>query len=312
MEMRTLGTDGPEISAVGFGAWEAGGTEWGPNESNRAVVDAIRAVLDTEMNWIDTAEVYGHGRSEELVAKAIEGRRDELFIFTKVAPDEEGSGLRPEEIRKAIQGSLSRLQTDHVDLYQVHWPDDRVPVEETWGAMAEVVEEGLARFIGVSNYDRARIERCMPIHPVASVQNEFSSLNQEDRDELLPWLAEQGIGYLAYGPLGFGLLTGAITRDTTFHQGDWRGAQRAGGEGRGPFSPGTFETNLDRVEQLRRIADRLGMRLSTLAVRWVLEQRGVTAAITGSRNAEHVRSNAEAGNVKLDRATVQEIDRIFA
>ncbi len=312
MEMRTLGTDGLEISVVGYGAWEAGGTQWGPNESDDSVVEAIRAIFDAGINWIDTAEVYGKGRSEELVARAIDGRRDEILIFTKVAPDEEGSGIRPEEIRTAIRGSLSRLRTDHVDLYQVHWSDDRIPVEDTWGAMAELVEEGLARHIGVSNFDRALIERCLKIHPAASVQNQFSLLDQGDRDELLPWLAERGIGYLAYGPLGFGLLTGGIGPETTFVEGDWRGAQRAGSkeEGEGLFSPGNFERNLERVRRLRPIAERLDVSLSTLALRWAVEQRGVTAVIAGSRNPEHVRSNARAGSLRLDAETLEEIDGI--
>ncbi len=312
MEMRTLGSEGLEISVVGYGAWEAGGTQWGPNESDDSAVAAIRAIFDAGINWIDTAEVYGKGKSEQLVARAIEGRRDEVLIFTKVAPDEEGSGLRPDDVRPAIRGSLSRLRTDHVDLYQVHWPDDGVPLEDTWGAMADLVKEGLARHIGVSNFDRALIERCLPIHPVASVQNDFSLLEQGDRDELLPWLAERGIGYLAYGPLGFGLLTGGIGPETTFVDGDWRGAQRAGSmeEGEGVFSPGIFERNLERVERLQPVAERLGIPLSNLALRWALEQRGVTATIAGSRNAEHVRSNSLAGSVRLDGETLAEIDAI--
>ena len=313
MKTRTLGANGPEISVVGYGAWEAGGADWGPNASDDVVVDSMRATFDVGINWIDTAEVYGRGRSEELVARAVAGRRDEVLIFTKVAPDDEGSGIRPEEIRTAIRGSLSRLQTDHVDLYQVHWPDDRIPVEETWGAMAEVVREGLALHIGVSNFDRERIERCLPIHPVTSVQNQFSLIHQDDRAELLPWLARQGVGYLAYAPLGFGLLTGALGPDATFHPGDWRGRQRAGSreEGVGPFSAGTFERNLERVDRLRSVAERLGIPVSTLALAWAVHQEGVTAAIAGSRNAAHVRSNAAAGDVTLDAPTLQEIDSIF-
>jgi len=312
MEMRTLGTGGLEISVVGYGAWEAGGTQWGPNESDDSVIEAMRAILDAGINWIDTAEVYGKGRSEELVARAIDGRRDEVLLFTKVAPDEEGSGIRPDEIRTAIRDSLSRLRTDHVDLYQVHWPDDRIPVEDTWGAMAELVEKGLTRRIGVSNFDRALIERCLKIHPVASLQNQFSLLEQGDRGELLPWLAEHGIGYLAYAPLGFGLLTGGIGPETTFVEGDWRGAQRAGSreEGEGLFFPGNFERNLERVRRLRHIAERLNVSLSTLALRWAVEQRGVTAVIAGSRNPEHVRSNARAGSLRLDAETLAEIDAI--
>jgi aryl-alcohol dehydrogenase-like predicted oxidoreductase len=313
VKTRTLGENGPEISVVGYGAWEAGGADWGPNASEEAVLDSMRAIFDEGINWIDTAEVYGQGRSEELVARAVAGRRDEVLIFTKVAPDDEGSGIRPQEIRPAIRGSLSRLQTDHIDLYQVHWPDDRIPVEDTWGAMAEVVREGLALHIGVSNFDRERIERCLPIHPVTSVQNQFSLIHQDDRAELLLWLARQGIGYLAYSPLGFGLLSGALGPDATFHSGDWRGRQRAGSteEGVGPFSAGNFERNLERVERLRSVAERLGIPVSTLALAWVVHQEGVTAAIAGSRNAAHVESNAVAGDVTLDAPTLQEIDSIF-
>jgi aryl-alcohol dehydrogenase-like predicted oxidoreductase len=313
VKTRTLGADGPEISVVGYGAWEAGGADWGPNASDDAVVDSMRTIFDVGINWIDTAEVYGRGRSEELVARAVAGRRDQVLIFSKVAPDDEGSGIRPEEIQKAIRGSLSRLQTDHVDLYQVHWPDDRIPVEDTWGAMAEVVNEGLALHIGVSNFDRQPIERCWAIHPVTSVQNQFSLIHQEDRPELLPWLAGQGIGYLAYSPLGFGLLSGALGPDATFHPGDWRGRQRAGSkeEGVGPFSPENFERNLERVARLRSVAERLDIPVSTLALAWAVHQEGVTAAIAGSRNAGHVRSNAAAGDVSLDTPTLQEIDSIF-
>jgi aryl-alcohol dehydrogenase-like predicted oxidoreductase len=307
--MRKLGRDGPEISVIGYGSWEAGGTEWGPNASDEAVIAAIQAALDAGVNWIDTAEVYGQGTAEELVARAIDGRRDEVFIATKVAPDEEGTGLRPDQIHRAIRGSLDRLKTDRVDLYQVHWPDEAVPLEETWGAMVDLLTEGLVRWIGVSNFERPDIERCEAIHPVTSVQNELSLARLEDRSSgLLPWLQEREIGYLAFGPLGFGVLTGSVGPDVVFDEGDWRRSQRSDDWYEpGPYSPGAFESNLETVEGLRTIAAELDVPVATVALRWVLEQ-GVIAAIVGSRNADHARANAGASALTLDDATLQRID----
>ncbi|MGH3140229.1 MAG: aldo/keto reductase, partial [Gaiellales bacterium] len=266
------------------------------------VIAAIRAALDSGQTWIDTAEVYGQGRSEELVGRAIAGRRDEVLLFTKVAPDEEGSGIRPNEIRSAIQASLRRLGTDHVDLYQVHWPDDRIPVEETWGAMAELVREGLTRRIGVSNFDRPLVERCTPIHPVASVQNELSLLCRDDTAGLLPWLAEQGIGYLAFSPLGSGLLTGTIAADATFEEGDWR---------REEFTPDLLGYAVPKVERLVAIAGRIDLQPTDVALAWVLHQPGVTAAICGTLSARNARANSAAGDIELDPAVLAELDAAF-
>lgn len=309
MEMRKLGRQGPEISVVGFGAWEAGGDFWGPNQSDQTVIEAIRAALDAGMTWIDTAEVYGRGRSEDLVGQALEGRRDDALVFTKVAPRPDGSGVGPKSVGEAVRGSLKRLGTDHVDLYQIHWPDRSVPVEETWVAMAQLVEEGLVRWIGVSNFDRPLVERCLAVRHVDSVQNKLSLLHPEDRAELLPWLREAGVGYLAYSPLGLGLLTGAITADTNFHPEDFRG----GGRGATPadFKPDNVRRTLKRVEELRPIAERLNTSAANLSLRWVLEQAGITAAIAGSRNPRHVRGNALAGDQRLDQLTVEEINGIF-
>lgn len=307
--MRRLGRDGPVISVVGFGGWEAGGTDWGPNASDERVVDAMREAIDAGMNWIDTAEVYGQGHSEELVAQAVDGRREEVFVFTKVGPEDEGSGIRPDQIRTAIRASLARLRTDYVDLYQVHWPDSRIPIEDTWSAMAELQDQGLAQHIGVSNFDRALIERCQAIRDVASVQNQFSLLHQQDRDRLLRWLAEQGIGYLAYSPLGAGMLTGAITSDTIFADHDWRSTEREGDSD--VFGPGAFERNAGRVELLHDLARRIGHDLAPLALRWALECRGVTAVIAGTRDADHARSNALAGTLHIDDVVREQIDEIF-
>ncbi len=288
-----------QISVVGYGAWQAGGAAWGERRSDAEVIDAIRAAIDSGQTWIDTAEVYGDGVSERLVGRAVVGRRDDVALFTKVAPIEEGSGLRPDQIRSAVRGSLSRLGVDHIDLYQMHWPEPDVPVEESWAAMAELVAEGLVRHIGVSNFDRELIERCTPIHPVASVQNEFSLLHAGDRDALLPWLREQGIGYLCYSPLASGLLTGRYGRDATFGANDWRSKE---------FSQALISAAADRVERMRPIADRLGVGVPTLALAWALHQPGVTAVIAGSLRADNVRANALAGDLRLDAQTLAELE----
>jgi aryl-alcohol dehydrogenase-like predicted oxidoreductase len=304
MRQRKLGAGGPEISVIGYGAWEAGGDAWGPNESEADVVDAMRSALDAGIDWIDTAEAYGNGVSERLVGEAIRGRRDEVVVATKVAPKPDGSGFRPEEVRVACDGSLDRLGTDRIDLYQLHWPDPAgAPLEDTWGAMADLQDRGKVRAIGVSNFDREMIERCLAIRHVDSLQPEFSMLNREHAG-LIRWCGEQGVGVVGYGPLAFGILTGAITRDTAFAPGDWR---RTASDG----PVGHLEESLAVVDRLRPVADRIGCSLSQLALAWNVHQPGVTAAIAGSRNPKHIRTNAEAGDIQLDRATLDELDSIL-
>jgi aryl-alcohol dehydrogenase-like predicted oxidoreductase len=305
MRTRRLGAHGPELSVVGYGAWEAGGTAWGPNASEASVIDAIRAGLDAGIDWIDTAEVYGDGVSERLVGRAVEGRRDAVTIASKVAPRPEGSGFRPEQVKAACDGSLSRLGVDELDLYQLHWPDETgIPVEDTWGAMTELQDAGKVRAIGVSNFDRELIERCLAIRHVDSLQPEFSMLDRKHA-ELVAWCGERGVGVVSYGPLAYGLLTGAIDRDTTFDDGDWRGTPQT----EGPFAD--LDGSLSVVERLRPVADRLGCTLAQLALAWNAHQPGVTSAIAGSRNAEHVRANAGAGDVELDAGMLEELDGIL-
>ena len=304
MRVRKLGSNGPEISVIGFGAWEAGGTQWGPNESDDVVVEAIRAGLDAGIAWIDTAEVYGDGVSERLVGRAIAGRGD-VTIATKVAPEPEGSGFRPEQIRRACDGSLGRLGIERIDLYQLHWEDETgVPVEDTWGAMTELQDAGKVECIGVSNFDRGSIERCLAIRHVDSLQPEFSMLDRRNA-ELIRWCGDQGIGVVTYAPLAYGLLTGRIDRDTTFAAGDWRGRPQTDG----PFAD--LDASLGIVARLRPIAGRLDCELGQLALAWNVHQPGVTAAIAGTRNGDHARSNAGAGDIDLDPATLAEIDEIL-
>ena len=312
MRTHRLGSSGPELSVIGFGAWEAGaGREWGVAPPDHVIVEAVRAVLDTGIGWIDSSEVYGNGHSEELIALAVTGHRDEVLLATKVAPAPEGTGFRPEEVHRACRASLKRLRTSHLDLYHLHWPDATgVRLEDTWGAMAALVDEGLVRHIGVSNFDRDLIERCEPIRHVDALQQEFSMLRLEDRD-LIGWCGERGTGVLSYGPLAYGLLAGAIAVETTFAQGDFRGTP---GEDAWEhlFEPGRRARCLAVVDGMRPIAERLGCTLAQLALAWNLHQPGVTSAIAGSRDPDHVRSNAAAGDLELDGPVLAELDSLLS
>jgi aryl-alcohol dehydrogenase-like predicted oxidoreductase len=311
--MRTtkLGSQGPDISVVGFGAWEAGGEAWGPNPPDEQTIAAIHAGLDADMNWIDTAEVYGSGRSEELVGRALEGRED-VIVFTKLGPKEAGSGYKRDEVRAGAEASLKRLGRDVIDLYQLHWPDNRVPVEETWEAMAALVDDGLVRWIGVSNFDRESIETCEKIRHVDSLQPHFSMLHQEGRTDLFPFCRDNGTGIICYGPLAFGLLTGAITKDTKFTDDDWRSGKTPMNYYGEFYAPGKFEQNLRKVDSLRLVADRLSASLAQLALAWVSHQTGVSGAIAGSRSPKHVAENAGGGDLVLSDKDLEEIDSLLA
>ena len=304
MHTQRLGAKGPELSVVGFGAWEAGGDAWGPNRSESAVIDAIRAGIEAGMNWVDTAEVYGRGVSEVLVGKALAGRQGETLLATKVAPAPEGTGFRPEEVRKACDASLGRLGIDMIDLYQLHWPDATgVPVEDTWGAMAGLVDAGKVRWVGVSNFDQTLIERCRAVRHVDSLQQEFSLVHLDDR-ELIRWCGEVGIGVLSYSPLGAGLLTGTLHRKDAEQIDDWRASD-------GLTSGAHLDRTFALVDGMRPVAERLGVSVPQLALAWNWQQPGVTGAIAGSRDAEHTRSNAAAGDLGLDERTLAELETLI-
>jgi aryl-alcohol dehydrogenase-like predicted oxidoreductase len=302
MRTRRLGSGGPDLSVVGFGAWEAGGDDWGPNDSESTVIEAIHAGLDGGMNWIDTAEVYGDGVSETIVGRAVAGM-DDVIVATKVAPAPDGTGFRPDQVRIACEGSLRRLGVGTIDLYQLHWPDGTgIPVEDTWGAMVELVEAGLVGAIGVSNFDRPLIERCLRIRHVDSLQQEFSLVRPDDAD-LIRWCGERGIGVLSYSPLGAGLLTGTIDRDALGGIDDWRAAD-------GLTTGEHPERALGIVDAMRPIAARLGVTVAQAALAWNLAQPGVTSAIAGSRDAAHTRDNSIAGDVALEPDDVAALDRL--
>jgi len=307
MNFKQLGSGGPELSVIGYGAWEAGGDDWGANESDDAVVAAIHAALDAGINWIDTAEVYGRGESERLVGLAVAGRGDDVLIASKVAPADAGSGFRPPQIVAACDASLHRMKLEVIDLYQLHWPDPTgTAIEETWSAMASLVDAGKVRFIGVSNFDQPLVERCEAIRHVDSLQQEFSMLHLDDR-ELIRWCGARGIGVLSYSPLAVGMLTGRFTRDSAVAVDDWRRDDPDG-----PLAAANLDRSLSVVESLRPTAQRLGCTIAQLALAWNWHQPGVTSAIAGSRNPDHVRENAAAGGLDLDDTALAEIERALS
>ncbi len=310
MELRSLGSQGPTISVIGYGGWEAGRALWGAAPPDVEILAAMQAGFDMGVNWVDTAEIYGKGRSEDVIGQAIKGW-PEVMTFTKVASAPRGSGYDPISIRRAAEASLRRLHRDAIDLYQLHWPDETdVPLEDAWGAMADLANAGLVRWIGVSNFTSGQIERCEHIRHVDSLQPHLSMLWQE-RLPLLDVCSKNGIGVIAYGPLAFGLLTGAIGRETTFPDDDWRSGRHGVRAYDQLFARGRFESNLGVADALRPVAKRLRVSLSQLALAWLLHRDGITGAIVGSRSPEHVRENAAASNIRLSTEDLATIDRIL-
>ncbi|WP_273654494.1 aldo/keto reductase [Cellulomonas fimi] len=299
--MRTLGAHGPTISPVGLGGWQAGGGRtWGPNSSDREVVSALRTGFDAGADWIDTAEVYAQGRSEEIVGRAVAPYPD-VRVFTKVGPQPDGTGVRAAEVVRAAEGSLRRLGRDVLDLYQVHWRDHEVPIEETWTAMLGLVDRGLARWVGLSNVTREDLDACARIGHVDSLQIQGSLLHRSELDWALPRCAELGTGVICYGPLAYGLLGGH--RDGGYT--DWR----SGGYGMDDFF---VEENFHRffaddvtaevglaVSRVEAGAAELGLTAAQASLAWLLAQPGVTGVIAGSRNPAHILENVSAGSVTL-------------
>ena len=307
MKTRALGKSGLDLSVIGYGAWEAS-EHWGPVEED-AIVETMVAAFDAGINWIDTAEVYGPHTSERLVGRAL-AERPGMMVATKVAPTPAGTGFAKDQVRRACEESLKRLGRDTIDLYQLHWPDGNVPVEETWHEMASLADEGLARAIGVSNFSEKLIEACEQIRHVDSLQPHVSMLHRGNLD-LVRWCGERGTGVVAYSPLACGLLTGTLTKDTAFDPADWRAGERGFSMYDSLFGP-RFQPNLATVERLTPVAGQLGVPLAQMALAWALQQPGLTSAIVGSRNTKHVASNLAAAALTLDEATLAEIEGCFA
>lgn len=310
MERRTLGTNGPELTTIGFGAWAIGGPwiyGWGAVDDRESIA-AIRRSLDLGVNWIDTAAAYGLGHSEEIVAKAVAGMTPRPFVATKcgLVPDGRGDVYRnshPESIRAEAEESLRRLRTDCIDLYQIHWHDDSVPVEDAWGTLVRLREEGKVRYIGVSNYDVPLLKRCLAVAPVQSLQPPYSLIARHYEKETLPFCAEHGIAVIVYSPMQSGLLTGRFD-PARLAPDDWRHKSSL-------FREPELSQALAFVEELRPIADRYKKSVGQLAVSWVLRNPAVTAAIVGARNEAQASENIGSAGWSISDADLHQIDELY-
>lgn len=317
MQKRKLGYSDLVLTTIGVGTWAIGGGDnpfgWGSQDDADSIA-AIRRALDVGINWIDTAAGYGHGHSEEVVGKAIAGRRDEAVVATKcgVLWKEDGSDiyvhLKADSIRREVEDSLRRLNVDVIDLYQIHWPSgDNVEVAEGWSAVAGLIKAGKIRYGGVSNFNVQQLKLCQEIHPIASLQPPYSMLTRGVEDEILPFCGVNNIGVIAYSPMERGLLTGKMTRDrvSCMPVDDHRRMYP-------PFQMPQLEANLELVESLRPIAEKKGKTLAQLAIAWVLRRPEMTGAIVGVRRPQQVDDIAPGGDWNLTSEEISTIDALLA
>jgi aryl-alcohol dehydrogenase-like predicted oxidoreductase len=311
METARLGSTGLEITRVGFGAWALGGANydwgWGSQDDAESIA-AIHHALELGVNWIDTAAQYGFGHSEEVVGRALRELDRRPYVFTKAGQPEGPNrttvqSLRRDSLRRELEGSLSRLGVDAIDLYQIHWPIPDDEIEEGWTAFAEFKDEGLVRHIGVSNFDVAQLQRAQAIAPVEALQPPYSLVDREVEDEILPFAEREGIGVIAYSPMGSGLLTGAMTREriASLPDDDWRKHDPR-------FQEPQLSEKLALVQRLERVADRLGTSPGAVAVAWVLRNPAVDGAIAGFRRPEQVDPIVPAADLQLSDEDAAEIE----
>jgi aryl-alcohol dehydrogenase-like predicted oxidoreductase len=298
------------ITPLGVGAWAMGGGgwafAWGPQDDDQSIA-AIQAALDAGLNWIDTAAVYGLGHSEEVVARALQGRSKRPYVFTKCERTwndkrEIGKSLKRDSIRRECEASLRRLKVDVIDLYQIHWPEPDEDIEEGWSAMAELQSEGKARWIGVSNFNVEQLRRAQAIAPITSLQPPYSIISPEIEQSILSYTQANNIGVISYSPMKSGLLTGAMTREriATMPDDDFRR--------RTPnFQEPLLTHNLGLVELLRGIGKRHGRTPGEVAIAWVLRHPAVTAAIVGLRSPKQLEGVIGAGEFRLSEDEIAEI-----
>lgn len=314
VETRQLGTTDLAITPLGFGAWAIGGADWrfgwGPQDDDASIA-AIRQALAKGINWIDTAAAYGLGHSEEVVARALADvpTSERPYVFTKCAlvPDAQGGmteSLDPASLRRECEASLRRLRVEAIDLYQIHWPTDNIEdIDAGWATLADLQREGKVRWIGVSNFSVAEMDRARKIELIASLQPPYSLLRRDIENDVLPYCREYHIGVIAYSPMQSGLLTGAMTKEraAALPESDWRS--------RNPeFQEPKLSANLALVERLRRIGAHHGASPGEVAIAWTLRDPVVTGAIVGARSPEQVDGWIGAANLKLSAKEIAEIE----
>ena len=303
METRKLGTQGLECTAIGLGCM--GMSEfYGAGDEEESIATIHRA-LELGVTMLDTSDMYGSGHNEELMGRAIAGRRDEVVLATKFGIRRDGGERSidgsPEWVKSACEASLKRLDTDHVDLYYQHRVDPDTPIEETVGAMAELVEQGKVRHLGLSEAAPETIRRAHAVHPITALQTEFSVFAREPEAEILPTCRELGIGFVAYSPLGRGFLTGAIRSIDDLDEDDYRRfSPRFQGE--------NFQRNLDLVARVREIADEKGCTPGQLALAWVLARGDDIVPIPGTKHVRYLEENVGAAEVTLSEEDLARLD----
>jgi aryl-alcohol dehydrogenase-like predicted oxidoreductase len=310
-----LGNSDLHLTPIGYGAWAIGGGNWefgwGSQDEGEAIA-AIERALDSGLNWIDTAAVYGLGHSEEVVGKALKGRAKKPLVFTKCSMrwDENRQiyrSLTAASLQEEVEASLRRLGVDTIDLYQIHWPNPEGEIEEGWETLAKFKEQGKVRYIGVSNFSVAQMKRIQKIAPITSLQPPYSLLNRNIEAEILPFCQANHIGVINYSPMVSGLLTGKMTADRirNLPEDDWR--KRSAN-----FQSPKLERNLALVELLRQIGQQHGVEPGVVAIAWTLRQPAITAAIVGARRPDQVDGVLPAATFRLSESEILRIESWLA
>ena len=299
MQYRKFGDFELETSVIGFGGWPMGRGHYGSFD-DAEVLRAIDASIDLGVNLFDTAAVYGWGEGEKLLGRALKGRRDKVVLVSKGGrqwDDPDNPQLRDsskEALTKGLEDSLRRLQTDYLDLYLIHWPDESRPMSEPMEAFAEFQRQGKIRFGGVSNFSVQQMKDCLDTFPIVTNQVGYHLFDFRPEADVFPFCVENGLGAMAYGSLAHGLLSGAMTPDTQFEGDDWRRSLMAFGQ---PLFKGdTFLQNLNKVEALKSIASEKGMTVAQLALAWIISNPAVSVALVGTRRAAEMEENAIAAD----------------